>query len=760
MIDTRTVGKTIALLRRRQQLTQQGLAAAVNVSHQAVSKWENGVALPDMQTMLSLSRLFGVTIEELLNGTLLEGEAEVAPEVGDEAPASPLEEPSAPRIELKLDANPLNMNLVQQADDVVARALENCVDEPEKAQPEEARPVETTDEEGNVPEAEAAGEDEQPTAQKTVTSDMTFAEIVHMAPYVSRDALEALLEGCEDMPEMTEIVRIAPFCSHDALETLLSRYQGSMDWDTLRRLAPFLGKDALTHTILANLEAMDWSVMPKLAPFLNRDALAEILQRAPKAPDFAVLKKLAPFLSRDALARELEGRLSEMDVDALISFAPFLSKSALGDLLERLEQPIDRQQMIRLARFLPREQMDRLVYRSMGKEPPKRRDDEWRVDVDLGSALSGLGSTISDAVQGAMREAREAIHSVRIDDVMDAVNSAMKDVGDSLSGSVRRARGDQPEARNDAAKERSIRIRNRIAEKAFNDGNWDWIDAHIDEVTGDMLKKILMNCAAAGHGELLEDNVKRVELSSAEACRLAQTTDDEDVWSLLLERMEPEHARRVIDYIAQRSPESLDRFARFVGGDELVNVALRAMRDGNGDLSEFVEHMNASERLTLVKAALAEDYPDMESLLEHVDGAEIPDVIAAVVDANRLELISALAERTEEADIPAMAELLARRGHWDEAAELLEQGEDLDLNGLWPLALEQGRDDMLDEIASHADEATLRNLALKLAAEGRFEAMDSFLEELDADVLEQLLEKAMELSDWEAIDRIDSALNG
>ena len=67
---------------------------------------------------------------------------------------------------------------------------------------------------------------------------------------------------------------------------------------------------------------------------------------------------------------------------------------------------------------------------------------------------------------------------------------------------------------------------------------------------------------------------------------------------------------------------------------------------------------------------------------------------------------------------------------------------------------------MLDEIASHADEATLRNLALKLAAEGRFEAMDSFLEELDADVLEQLLEKAMELSDWEAIDRIDSALNG
>lgn len=755
MIDTRTVGKTIALLRRRQQLTQQGLAAAVNVSHQAVSKWENGVALPDMQTMLSLSRLFGVTIEELLNGTLLENEAETAPEVDDEAPVTPLEEPAAPRIELKLDANPLNMNLVQQADDVVARALENCVDELEAVQPEEAQePEERADA------SEAADQGEQPGVQKTLTSDMTFAEIVHMAPYVSRDALEALLEGCEDMPEMSEIVRIAPFCGRDALEALLSRYQGSMDWDTLRRLAPFLGKDALAHTIFANLDAMDWSVMPKLAPFLNRDVLAEILQRAPEATDFAVLKKLAPFLSRDALAQELERRLDELDVDALISFAPFLSKNALGSLLERMAQPIDRQQMIRLARFLPREQMDRLVYRSMGKEPPKRRDDDWRVDVDLGSALSGLGSTISDAVQGAMREAREAIHSVRIDDVMDAVNSAMKDVGGSLSGSARRDRPDRPEAQNEAARERSIRIRNRIAEKAFSDGNWDWIDEHIDEVTGDMLKKILMNCAAAGHGELLEDNVGRVELSSAEACRLAQTTDDEDVWSLLLERMEPEHVQRVIDYIAQRSPESLDRFARFVGGDELVNVALRAMRDGDGDLSELVEHMNASELLTLVKAALAEDCADMESLLEHVDGAAIPDVIAAVVDANRLELIPVLAERLEADNIPAMAELLARNGHWDEAAELLEQGDDLDLNGLWPLALEQGRDDMLDEIASHADETTLRDLALKLAEEGRFDAMDSFLDELDADVLEQLLEKAMAASDWEAIDRIDSALNG
>ncbi len=72
MIDTRVVGRSIAFLRRRQRMTQQALAGAMNVSHQAVSKWENGVALPDIQTVLSMSRLFGVSMEALLTGTVLE----------------------------------------------------------------------------------------------------------------------------------------------------------------------------------------------------------------------------------------------------------------------------------------------------------------------------------------------------------------------------------------------------------------------------------------------------------------------------------------------------------------------------------------------------------------------------------------------------------------------------------------------------------------------------------------------------------------
>ena len=87
MIDNVEVGKTIARLRQNKNMTQKQLAAALSVSHQAVSKWETGAALPDVQTLVALTRLFGITIEQLLEGDVLEDRVETP------KPASPFEEP-------------------------------------------------------------------------------------------------------------------------------------------------------------------------------------------------------------------------------------------------------------------------------------------------------------------------------------------------------------------------------------------------------------------------------------------------------------------------------------------------------------------------------------------------------------------------------------------------------------------------------------------------------------------------------------------
>lgn len=61
-------GKNIYSLRKERGWTQAELADRLGVTNQAVSKWETGESLPDSSLLLSLSELFGVTIDELFKG--------------------------------------------------------------------------------------------------------------------------------------------------------------------------------------------------------------------------------------------------------------------------------------------------------------------------------------------------------------------------------------------------------------------------------------------------------------------------------------------------------------------------------------------------------------------------------------------------------------------------------------------------------------------------------------------------------------------
>ena len=61
-----TIGKRIAHLRKEKGLTQEELAGRMGVSPQAVSKWENDQTCPDISVLPALSKLLGVTVDELL----------------------------------------------------------------------------------------------------------------------------------------------------------------------------------------------------------------------------------------------------------------------------------------------------------------------------------------------------------------------------------------------------------------------------------------------------------------------------------------------------------------------------------------------------------------------------------------------------------------------------------------------------------------------------------------------------------------------
>ena len=65
-MDSNSIGKTIAALRKKSGMTQSELAEHLNVSNKAVSKWENGQGYPDISLFPALAALFGVSIDYLM----------------------------------------------------------------------------------------------------------------------------------------------------------------------------------------------------------------------------------------------------------------------------------------------------------------------------------------------------------------------------------------------------------------------------------------------------------------------------------------------------------------------------------------------------------------------------------------------------------------------------------------------------------------------------------------------------------------------
>ena len=61
------VAKNLAELRKAENLTQTALAKMLNYSDKAVSKWECGDSLPDLDTLVRLADFYGVTLDYLVN---------------------------------------------------------------------------------------------------------------------------------------------------------------------------------------------------------------------------------------------------------------------------------------------------------------------------------------------------------------------------------------------------------------------------------------------------------------------------------------------------------------------------------------------------------------------------------------------------------------------------------------------------------------------------------------------------------------------
>lgn len=73
-MDQAKVGKFIAQLRKERGLTQEALGQKLGVTNKTVSRWENGNYMPDIELLIPLGEVLGVSVNELLAGERLSDE--------------------------------------------------------------------------------------------------------------------------------------------------------------------------------------------------------------------------------------------------------------------------------------------------------------------------------------------------------------------------------------------------------------------------------------------------------------------------------------------------------------------------------------------------------------------------------------------------------------------------------------------------------------------------------------------------------------
>ncbi len=71
-MDQIKIGKFISLKRREKNITQCELAEMLGISDRAISKWENGVCMPDVSNIPKLCNILGITINDLFSGYVVD----------------------------------------------------------------------------------------------------------------------------------------------------------------------------------------------------------------------------------------------------------------------------------------------------------------------------------------------------------------------------------------------------------------------------------------------------------------------------------------------------------------------------------------------------------------------------------------------------------------------------------------------------------------------------------------------------------------
>lgn len=212
MFDTMKFGKALSTLRKDADMTQNEVADRLNLSRQAISKYECGESFPDISVLVMIAELFNVTLDELINyGDPTEGESSI----------------------LK--------NVAKGNSDVIAENFADVVNLAPLLKPSILTKL----------------------SHQFEKQGIDISDIVTLTEYLNDESVIKLIEKATFDDINDELLeKFIPMLNHDSKEVILQKILGGeIDWHFIKALLPYA--DYITTQIEAAVVAgaLPWEVL-------------------------------------------------------------------------------------------------------------------------------------------------------------------------------------------------------------------------------------------------------------------------------------------------------------------------------------------------------------------------------------------------------------------------------------------------------------------------------------------------------------------
>lgn len=374
MLDARVIGSYLSRLRKEADFTQVALADQLNVSHQAVSKWERGESIPDIGSLSEIAKKFNVSVDQLLNGGRKKPVGDVESLVNHIVKNRP--EQAA---ELINTGETEMEGLVEVAPLVKTSALKKITGPIHKDR--------FTFEHLAQLAPFLDGETLDAMIRETERTDVNYDEIFSLAPFLKADSLFDLIEQrAKDTPAFRDIVNLAPFLGKYTERLLDDAKITNLTWQDIAAVAPFVNVGTLKRLVEETVEdpgtlqevidlapflggkidpfiekvqinTLNWDEIAALAPFVQPETLSALIdEKVEGVPDVDKLSAIMPFLREHSMKILEQADLKRLEWEDLGTLAPFFQKGQLDELLEKKHpEGLNPEAVTEIAPFLKKE---------------------------------------------------------------------------------------------------------------------------------------------------------------------------------------------------------------------------------------------------------------------------------------------------------------------------------------------------------------------------------------------------------------------